>query len=71
MKTAKTPYEIRLELLILAHNILRDKHAAEHTKAALTANSAADGIIGTATTYATTEEVISEAEKLNKFVSSS
>lgn len=56
--TSKTPYEIRLDLLQLAFDILRTKHSAA-------------GVINgnNITTYPTTEEVIAEAEKMNMFIS--
>jgi uncharacterized protein YciI len=52
----KTPYEIRLDLLELARDILQSQHDA---KAVLTAGKTAP----------TTEEVITEAEKMNAFIS--
>ena len=56
MKPAgKTPYEIRLDLLQLAFDILSSKHAALHA--------------GKTTSSPTTEEVIAEAEKMNGFIS--
>ena len=58
MKTSKTPYEIRLELLQLAQVILNEKH-----RAAGVANG------NNQTTAPTTEEIIAEAEKMNGFVS--
>ena len=59
MKPAsKTPYEIRLELLQLAQVILNEKH-----KAAGVANG------NNQDTYPTTEEIITEAEKMNGFIS--
>jgi len=59
--TPKTPYEIRLELLQLAQIILNGKHAAD----AAAANSTRPA----ATTAPTTEEIITEAEKMNAFIS--
>jgi hypothetical protein len=59
--TPKTPYEIRLELLQLAQLILNGKHAAN----AAAANSTRPA----ATTAPTTEEIITEAEKMNAFIS--
>ena len=57
MKPAsKTPYEIRLEILQLAQLILQNKHAAFAGGSAIS-------------TAPTSEEIISEAEKLNAFVS--
>ena len=59
MRTSpKTPYEIRLELLQLAQVILNEKH-----KAAGVANG------NNQSTSPTTEEIISEAEKMNGFIS--
>lgn len=52
----KTPYEIRLELLQLAQVILHDKALAE---------SGGDKLLSAPTT----EEVITEAEKMNQFIS--
>jgi hypothetical protein len=57
----KTPYEIRLELLQLAFEILHNKHAAE--------GASANSTRPAATTSPTTEEVIAEAEKMNGFIS--
>jgi hypothetical protein len=65
MKPAgKTPYEIRLDLLQLAFDILTAKHAAK----ASYQDEARDRNIGS-TTSPSTEDVISEAEKMNAFVS--
>lgn len=56
MKPAgKTPYEIRLDLLQLAFDILVQQHTA--------------GGGGKALSAPTTEEVIAEAEKMNGFIS--
>ena len=57
-QTSKTPYEIRLDLLQLAFDILTAKHAAAGVKNA-----------NNTTTSPTTEEVIAEAEKMNGFIS--
>jgi len=54
----KTPYEIRLDLLQLAFDILIAKH-----------NAAGVSNGNNVTTSPTTEEVIAEADKLNQFVS--
>ena len=54
--TSKTPYEIRLELLQLAFEVLVKKHQA----------LAAPNL---STSAPTTEEVIAEAEKMNSFIS--
>jgi hypothetical protein len=65
MKTGKTPYEIRLDLLILAHKVLTQKIEAEAGQRAMDSNS--DKVI--ITSAPTTAEVISEAQRLNGFVS--
>jgi len=57
--TSKTPYEIRLELLQLAFEVLSSKYQAEASK-----NSS-----GKIERSPTTEEVIAEAEKMNLFIS--
>ena len=61
--SSKTPYEIRLELLQLAFQVLANKHAAragaEQTHME----------VPVVTTAPTTEEVIIEAEKMNAFIS--
>jgi hypothetical protein len=54
----KTPYEIRLDLLQLAFDVLVHKHQAA---------GVANG--NNVTTAPTTEEVIAEAEKMNAFIS--
>lgn len=54
----KTPYEIRLELLQLAFDVLSAKHRAAGVQ---------NG--NNVTTSPTTEEVIAEAEKMNHFIS--
>ena len=56
--TSKTPYEIRLELLQLAFQVLIAKH-----------NAVGVGNGNNVTTSPTTEEVIAEAEKMNGFIS--
>ena len=62
-KSGKTPYEIRLDLLQLAFDILTAKHAAA-------AGAAVDKVgHNIVTTAPTTEEVIAEAEKMNSFIS--
>ena len=60
-KSGKTPYEIRLDLLQLAFEILHNKHAAD----AAASNSTRPA----ATTAPTTEEIIAEADKMNAFIS--
>lgn len=66
MFKSKTPFEIRLELLQLAAQILTQKHYAVAGAGAAHGQSARDLIV---TTSATTEDIIAEAEKLNVFVS--
>jgi len=64
----KTPYEIRLELLILAKEILMAKHAAEAASRYSSGGwSPNESVL--VTTYPTSAEIISEAERLNEFVS--
>jgi hypothetical protein len=59
MKPAgKTPYEIRLELLQLAQQILQSQHNAK---------GVANG--NNLITAPTSDEIIAEADKLNQFVS--
>jgi len=66
MKTTnKTPYEIRLDLLQLAFDILLSKANSEAGAAAL--DRASDVVITTKSP--SIEDVIKEAEKLNTFVS--
>ena len=73
MKPAgKTPYEIRLELLELAFNVLSKQHEAKTSNIHnLSINGS--GVNGEYTvpliTSPTTEEVIAEAEKMNNFIS--
>jgi len=64
MKTGKTPYEIRSDLLHLAYNIVKGQKTAECADQ----TPAADFKI---TKAPTSDEVVAEAEKLNKFVSQS
>jgi hypothetical protein len=54
--TARTPYELRLELLQLAFEVLTKKHAAASTDSKIN-------------TSPTTEEIITEADKMNVFIS--
>ena len=63
MKSSMTGYEIRLELLQLATQILLEKHAA--------LGASENSSHPAPTTSPTTEEIIIEADKLNKFVSKS
>jgi hypothetical protein len=60
---SKTPYEIRTELLQLAFGILKGKLDAEYE------TKIHHGESGTRKSSPSTEDVITEAEKLNKFVS--
>jgi hypothetical protein len=62
----KTPYEIRLELLQLAQVILNEKHKAD---AASELASVGVFVSTQAKTSPTTEEIIAEAEKMNRFIS--
>ena len=55
---SKTPYEIRLELLQLAQVILSEKHKAM---------GVSNG--NNQLTAPTTEDIISEADKMNAFIS--
>ena len=64
MKSGKTPYEIRSDLLHLGYSILKgqkEKEAAELNTEEVTTIPAAPS----------TEEILAEAEKLNVFVSQS
>lgn len=67
VKSGKTPYEIRSDLLHLAHRIVSDRKHAECTKDAIDSEREHIHI----TKSATADEVITEAEKLNTFVSQS
>ena len=68
IKTSKTPYEIRLELLQLATSILLAKHqATAEAKAETTQGCPEQGVF--VTTAPTTEDIIIEANKLNEFIS--
>ena len=62
--SAKSPYEIRLELLQLAFNILTTEHSA---RAAAEAPNAASVLI--TTTSPTVDDVINTASLLNEFIS--
>ena len=65
LKQSKTPYEIRLEILQLAHQIVAERHRVR--------NHQVDAISGKpinlSMTSPTVEEITTEAEKLNAFVS--
>jgi len=68
MKTTnKTPYEIRLDLLQLAFDILQSKAQAEAGAHAIE-NHMVEHLIPIHSSPST-EDVIKEAEKLNNFVS--
>ena len=62
--TPKTPYEIRLDLLQLAFEVLTAKHYA-------TACSKVTATNGTllVTSSPSVEEIVAEAEKMNAFIS--
>ena len=62
MKTGKTPYEIRSDLLQLAYSIVRERKMVEQYKLDTT-----NGVLPCADV--SSEEIIAEAEKLNGFVS--
>lgn len=66
MKSGKTPYEIRSDLLQLAYAIVKGQKEAECAADQTTAETLADVIVNKAPT---TDEVVAEAEKLNGFVS--
>ncbi|MCX8169572.1 MAG: hypothetical protein N3D72_00610 [Candidatus Methanomethyliaceae archaeon] len=55
----RTPYEIRLELLQLAFDVLSAKHSAD----AVAKNG------GKICSSPSTEEIIAEADKMNAFIS--
>jgi len=63
--TSKTPYEIRLELLQLAFQILLSQAQAEAGKKAAAGEWKGEMKIEPPTT----EQVINEAEKMNSFIS--
>jgi hypothetical protein len=72
---SKTPYEIRLELLKLANEILvtpvyqkRDALREEYISK-LTDHNRTEVPFPTMPDFPTTDSIISEAERLNKFVS--
>ena len=60
--TGKTAYEIRLDLLQLAFEVLTAKHKADAVTALKNGTTEAS-------TSPTTEEVIAEADKMNAFIS--
>jgi hypothetical protein len=62
MKTGKTPYEIRSDLLQLAYSIVRERKMIAQYKIDST-----NGVLPCADV--SVEEIIAEAEKLNGFVS--
>lgn len=61
MAQGKSPFELRADLLKLAYDMLLSQHAAK---------AAAEGS-DRISTAPTSEEVISEARKLNEFISRS
>ena len=71
---SKTPYEIRLELLKLANDILtapvhnRREALMNEYHSKLTDENRNDLAFPTLPEFPTTETVISEAERLNKFI---
>lgn len=72
--SAKSPYELRTELLAMAMSICQEKHNAEYSKLLHDINMARinnndDFIPWTRpNTAPTTEEIIQEATKLNEFI---
>lgn len=72
---SKTPYEIRLELLRLANEILtspvynRREALLNEYHSKLTDENRNSLVFPTLPEFPTTETVISEAERLNKFIS--
>lgn len=65
MKTGKTPYEIRADLLNLGYSIVLGQKEAKCAKQA----DETGNRIPLLTDAPTSEEIISEARKLNDFVS--
>ena len=63
IKTSRTPYEIRLELLQLSQKVLFDQHLARAVDL--------DPSATLARTAPTSQEIMDEAEKFNTFVSKS
>lgn len=72
---SKTPYEIRLELLKLANEILvtpifqRREALLNEYHSKLTEENRQSVTFPTLPEFPTTETIISEAERLNKFIS--
>lgn len=72
---SKTPYEIRLELLKLANEILvtpifqRREALLNEYHSKLTEENRQSVMFPTLPEFPTTETIISEAERLNKFIS--
>lgn len=68
---AKTPFEIRLELLQLAQSILSDQAWVKRNKLEMDWNSENEAFRGKYPDFPTptSEEIITEAQKLNEFVS--
>lgn len=65
--SAKSPYEIRLELLQLAFNILNAKAHAEYAASQTKWERNNEKLIPL--TSPTTEDIITEADKMNSFIS--
>ena len=61
IKSSRTPYEIRLELLQLAQKVLSDQHLARAVDK--------DPSASLASSAPTSQEIMDEAEKFNGFVS--
>lgn len=72
---SKTPYEIRLELLKLANEILvtpvyqRREALMQEYHSKLTDENRLDIPFPTLPEFPTTDTIVSEAERLNKFIS--
>ena len=69
MKTNKTPYEIRSDLLHLAFNIVKGRIEAEAANAPVMDKEGTYRIV--ITKSPTVDEIVAEAQKLNNFVSQS
>lgn len=67
MKSGKTPYEIRLDLLRLAYDILNTQAMAKSASEYAGSSDASIPLVHAPETA----EVLEEAEKLNRFVSQS
>ena len=67
MKTNKTPYEIRSDLLHLAYSIVKGRIEAEAAQNPVVDDNGTCSIA--ITKSPTVEEIVAEAQKLNSFVS--